>query len=349
MLAVMAFVATSVAAPHATSVDGCKAEAVAGSSLSAAAPGDASAGTGAGADNRLTTDASTGPAGSSGAGAGDGPGAVPVAAATDADAGGASGVGAAPHECFMMVSNVGKRHNVGSLMRSCVAFGVKKLIVCGTGRAWMHGARGTDRYMEVESYPRIRDAVASLKARGVAICGIEITPDAAPVETHPFRGPTAFLAGAEGAGLHEAHKALCDHFVYIKQCGVGGTASLNVAIASSIVLHHFSVWAGYPELPRDSGGLDKFAMTAPPREKGRHTATATALRAAREATRAAACEVSLGSAFGEDEFEDDEHGDGEGDDDDDGADAAQAEAETAGPAAAGGAGAAMASAGAHSK
>ena len=32
---------------------------------------------------------------------------------------------------------------------------------------------------------------------------------------------------------------MCDHYVYIPQSG-RGTASLNVAIATSIVLHHYS-------------------------------------------------------------------------------------------------------------
>lgn len=210
-------------------------------------------------------------------------------------------------DCYMMVTNISKRHNVGQLMRSCVAFGVKKLIVCGNGKATTFGAQGTERYMGVDQYPRVRDAVAALKARGVTICGIEITADAVPVESHPFRGPTAFMAGAEGDGLPEVHKALCDHFVYIKQCGVGGTASLNVAIASSIVLHHFSVWAGYPELPRDSSGLDKFALRPPPGEKGKDTASALALRASREAARAAAADVALHAPWDGDgdEFDDD--------------------------------------------
>lgn len=44
--------------------------------------------------------------------------------------------------------------------------------------------------------------------------------------------------------------ALCDSFVYIPQHGVG-TASLNVAVAASIVLHAFAVWAGYPERSRE--------------------------------------------------------------------------------------------------
>ena len=43
---------------------------------------------------------------------------------------------------------------------------------------------------------------------------------------------------------------MCDHFVYIPQSG-RGTASLNVAIATSIILHHFSLWAGHTEQKRE--------------------------------------------------------------------------------------------------
>lgn len=44
--------------------------------------------------------------------------------------------------------------------------------------------------------------------------------------------------------------SLCDSFVYIPQHGAG-TASLNVTVAASIVLHQFAVWAQYPERQRE--------------------------------------------------------------------------------------------------
>ena len=58
------------------------------------------------------------------------------------------------------------------------------------------------------------------------------------------------MLGNEGQGLTPRQMALCDAFVYIPQHGAG-TASLNVAIAASIVLHHFAVWAAYPERGRE--------------------------------------------------------------------------------------------------
>ncbi len=42
---------------------------------------------------------------------------------------------------------------------------------------------------------------------------------------------------------------MCDSFVYIPQYGMG-TASLNVTVAASIILHQFALWAEYEEAPR---------------------------------------------------------------------------------------------------
>lgn len=53
----------------------------------------------------------------------------------------------------------------------------------------------------------------------------------------------------QGAGLSAKQISLCDDFVYIPQYGAG-TASLNVSTAAAIVLHHFALWAAYPEQGR---------------------------------------------------------------------------------------------------
>lgn len=55
---------------------------------------------------------------------------------------------------------------------------------------------------------------------------------------------------AQGTGLSEKQVALCDSFVYIPQYG-DGTGSLNVTVATSIVLQHFALWAGYGEHQRE--------------------------------------------------------------------------------------------------
>ena len=51
--------------------------------------------------------------------------------------------------------------------------------------------------------------------------------------------------------------SICDQFVYIPHYG-NGTASLNVAVAASIVFHHFAMWAKYAERERKG---NKFVVT----------------------------------------------------------------------------------------
>ena len=59
----------------------------------------------------------------------------------------------------------------------------------------------------------------------------------------------------QGTGLSPQQAELCDSFVYIEQYGAG-TASLNVSVAASIVLHHFALWAGYQERSRHGEKYD---------------------------------------------------------------------------------------------
>ncbi|XLR31831.1 hypothetical protein S83_059731, partial [Arachis hypogaea] len=64
----------------------------------------------------------------------------------------------------------------------------------------------------------------------------------------------------KGTGLSAKECEIYDFFVYIPQYG-GGTASLNVTVAASIVLHHFGVWAGFGERSRDG---NKFVVAERP-------------------------------------------------------------------------------------
>ena len=97
---------------------------------------------------------------------------------------------------------------------------------------------------------------------------MEIVEGAERVQEKRFRGNTAFMVGNEGYGLTEKQMLFCDRFVYIPQYG-RGTASLNVVIASSIVLHEFAVWAQFEEAPRD--GYKYLLGTRPLRDSPRGT------------------------------------------------------------------------------
>ncbi|KAF0923191.1 hypothetical protein E2562_003402 [Oryza meyeriana var. granulata] len=134
---------------------------------------------------------------------------------------------AAVVESVVVVHNVAKRHNVGTLARSATAFGVAEVVVVGRRDVSAFGSHGATSHLRFRHFASLALARAYLKdERGCDICGVEITHDALPVTAHPFRRSTAFLFGNEGTGLSQKECEICDFFVYIPQYG-GGTASLN--------------------------------------------------------------------------------------------------------------------------
>ncbi|KAK4773186.1 hypothetical protein SAY87_028205 [Trapa incisa] len=141
-------------------------------------------------------------------------------------------------ESYVVVHNIAKRHNVGTLTRSATAFGVSELILVGRRDFNSFGSHGSTSHLRFRHFHSLIEARSFLKEKDCDICGVEITDGAVAVNEHPFKRSTAFLLGNEGTGLSAKECEICDFFVYIPHYG-GGTASLNVTIAASIVLHHF--------------------------------------------------------------------------------------------------------------
>lgn len=172
-----------------------------------------------------------------------------------------------PPACFVILHSVSKKHNIGTIARCATAFGVKELCLVGSRQYNTFGSHGSCDYVNFRHFGSLQACCTYLKeAEGCRIIGIEIDPSALPVQSHPFQGPTAFMLGNEGEGLSPKQMQLCDGFVYIPQYGCG-TASLNVAVACSIVLHHFAAWAGY--LEHDRAGAKFVVADRPQRTTAR--------------------------------------------------------------------------------
>jgi tRNA C32,U32 (ribose-2'-O)-methylase TrmJ len=162
---------------------------------------------------------------------------------------------------YVIVSHLSKKANIGTLLRCASAFGVREVLVAGNRRQLQtFGAQGTQRHVCLRYFESLETAAAYARARGCSICGVEIKPESRPLTSRPFSGPTAFVMGNEGEGLHGKQVAICDWFCHIPQYGCG-TASLNVAVAAGIVFQHFASWAQYPERAREG---EKFVVKAVP-------------------------------------------------------------------------------------
>ncbi|URE33761.1 SpoU rRNA Methylase family [Musa troglodytarum] len=107
-------------------------------------------------------------------------------------------------ESLVVVHNVAKRHNVGTMARSATAFGVSEIVLVGRRDFNAFGSHGSTSHLRFRHFHSLSQARHYLK----------------------------------GTGLSAKECEICDFFVYIPQYGCG-TASLNVTVAASIVLHHF--------------------------------------------------------------------------------------------------------------
>lgn len=148
-------------------------------------------------------------------------------------------------ECRVLIYNVSKKLNIGMIVRTAVAFAATQIIVVGGRKVNTLGNQQTNRYISWKHFDRWNECLAWIRADRWKLIGVEIGARAVNVATRPFSDRTIFILGNEGQGLSQETMDACDQLVYIPQYG-RGTASLNVATAASIVLHHFAEWAQYP-------------------------------------------------------------------------------------------------------
>lgn len=140
---------------------------------------------------------------------------------------------------YLLIHNISKLNNVIQLIKLAFAYGLMPVIVgCQAFRPAAERVLLEGGVTSPEHFERLEEAKETLQ---IHLVGIEIDPSAVPV--HQFRPPLsvplAFLPGNEGTGLTSRQRGLVDAFVFLPQFG-RGTASLNVHVATTLVLHE--VW-----------------------------------------------------------------------------------------------------------
>lgn len=141
-----------------------------------------------------------------------------------------------------VLDNIRSMHNVGSVFRTCDAFRVQKLMLCGITACPPHreisrSALGATESVEWEHYEDTKDAIRELSGAGYEIIAIEQTTDSIYLEnlTLPEAKPVALVFGNEVQGVSDAVLQLCHRAVEIPQFGT--KHSFNVSVTAGIVLY----------------------------------------------------------------------------------------------------------------
>ncbi len=144
----------------------------------------------------------------------------------------------------VVLDNVRSANNVGSFFRTCDAFAVERLVLCGItacppGKEIHKTALGAELTVPWSHYPSTAEAVEALRTEGYTALAVEQVTGAVQLQDfHPVADAKyALVFGNEVAGVDQAVVDLCDGAVEIPQAGT--KHSLNVAVSGGAVLWHF--------------------------------------------------------------------------------------------------------------
>ena len=144
------------------------------------------------------------------------------------------------HPIVVVLDYVRSVLNVGSVFRTCDAFKVEHLWLCGVTptpelREMRKTALGGTESVNWTYTKDTMEVILRLKKEGYSIAGVEQTTGSISLEKTTFdKKPTALVFGNEVKGVQSEILPYCDQLIEIPQFGT--KHSLNISVSAGIVL-----------------------------------------------------------------------------------------------------------------
>lgn len=144
----------------------------------------------------------------------------------------------------IVLDNIRSLNNIGSVFRTCDAFLIEKIYLCGITatppNAEIHKtALGAEDSVDWKYFEKTKEALNTLKEQGYTICAIEQAEDSIMLDnlTLDKKKKYAVILGNEVKGVSQQIVDECDCCIEIPQFGT--KHSLNVSVATGIVIWDF--------------------------------------------------------------------------------------------------------------
>ena len=142
---------------------------------------------------------------------------------------------------IIVLDNVRSLNNIGSVFRTCDAFLIQKIYLCGITATPPHKdiqktALGATETVAWEYWENTLEVVESLKKKGVKVFSVEQAEKSISLQDfHPEKGETcAVIFGNEVKGVQQEVVTASDGVIEIPQLGT--KHSLNIAVSAGVVI-----------------------------------------------------------------------------------------------------------------
>lgn len=142
---------------------------------------------------------------------------------------------------LLMLDHLQDPQNVGTLLRTAEVVGAHGVVLPGRRAAEVtpavvNASSGATEHLRICVVGNLVQAIQEVQRAGVWAVGVENDERAQEYDQAELDLPLALVVGAEGTGLARLTRDRCDFLVRLPMRGQ--IASLNAAVAGSIVLYH---------------------------------------------------------------------------------------------------------------
>lgn len=138
-------------------------------------------------------------------------------------------------ELEIAIENLERDFNMGTIVRSANAFGVRTVHVIGRRQWNKRGAMMTDKYLTVRYHASVDEFMTNISEK--VLIAVDNVEGSQPLAQTALPANAVLLFGAEGPGISSELLADAEVIVAIEQ--LGSTRSLNVGVAAGIAMYNW--------------------------------------------------------------------------------------------------------------